>query len=205
MVARTTSEPTIRARRLPIGASDGTWGGESYVKASNTGAGIYSGMAVAISSSGTPLWDRRVRIAGRPESTVIRDAGANTSGASYVFVSIPTRDADAAWLARANGFADTVADVDRTAPTLRVRGRKTIETLRKRVVIRGTARDDSGISRVIVKARGAKVKKTRYRGNGSWKTVLKVRKNRRRVIVRVVAVDGVGNRSGQSRVRILRR
>jgi hypothetical protein len=49
---------------------------------------------------------------------------------------------------------------DTTAPTLAVRGRKTLETLRKRVVIRGTASDEmSGIAEVAVRVKGAKVGK----------------------------------------------
>lgn len=95
---------------------------------------------------------------------------------------------------------------DFTRPELRVRGRKTIETLRKRVVFRGTASDSSGIADILVKSRrGAEVKNVKVRGNGRWKAVLKVTKDRGRVVVKFRALDGAGNRSGAARVRILRR
>ncbi len=96
--------------------------------------------------------------------------------------------------------------VDVTRPELKVRGRKTIETLRKRVVIRGTATDDvSGIDELEIKARGAKVAKNKVRGNGSFKVVLRIKKTSGRVIVKLRAVDEAGNKSKRSKVRILRR
>ncbi len=95
--------------------------------------------------------------------------------------------------------------VDLTSPELSIRGRLTIETLRKRVAIRGTATDSSGIPDVIVQARGAKVAKNKVRRNGSFKIVLRVQKERGRVIVKLRARDSAGNRSKQPRVRIIRR
>ncbi len=95
--------------------------------------------------------------------------------------------------------------VDSTPPSLKIRGRKTVETLRKRVVIRGTATDTSGTPELDVKVRGAKVAKSIVRGNGSFKVVLRVQKERGRVIAKLRAIDSVGNRSKQSKFRILRR
>ncbi len=100
---------------------------------------------------------------------------------------------------------DPVVVADVTRPTIRVRGRKTIETLRKRVVIRGTAADASGIARIEVKVRGAKVVKSKVKGNDSFKVVLRVRKDRGRVVAKLRAVDGVGLKSKRERFRILRR
>ncbi len=95
--------------------------------------------------------------------------------------------------------------IDVRNPTLNVRGRKTVETLRKRVVIRGTAADASGIARIEVKVRGAKVVKSKVKGNDSFKVVLRVRKDRGRVVAKLRAVDGVGLKSKRERFRILRR
>ncbi|MGC1481423.1 MAG: hypothetical protein WA771_13045 [Chthoniobacterales bacterium] len=95
--------------------------------------------------------------------------------------------------------------VDRTPPSLKIRGRKTVETLRKRVVIRGTATDASGTPELDVKVRGAKVAKSIVRGNGRFKVVLRVQKERGRVVVKLRAIDSAGNRSKQSKFRILRR
>jgi hypothetical protein len=94
---------------------------------------------------------------------------------------------------------------DTTAPTLRVRGRKTIETLRKRVVIRGTASDASGIEDLEVKVRGAKVARAKVKADGTFKVVLRVTKDRGRVIAKLRAVDNAGLKSKRAKVRILRR
>ncbi len=95
-----------------------------------------------------------------------------------------------------------IADTDR--PAIRVRGRRTIETLRKRVVFRGTASDASGVAEINVKTqRGAKLKK--IRGTTRWKAVFRVTKASGRVIVKFRSVDTTGKRSRVSRVRILRR
>lgn len=96
--------------------------------------------------------------------------------------------------------------VDTTRPVIKVRGRKTIETLRKRVVFRGTATDASGIGEIQVKTRkGAEVRKVKLLSRDRWKAVLRVTKDRGRVVVKFRAVDEAGNRSGFKRVRILRR
>ncbi len=92
--------------------------------------------------------------------------------------------------------------VDSTKPELSIRGRKSIETLRKRVVVRGTASDASDLE---VKARGAKVAKTKIKGNGTFKVVLRVTKDNGRAVVKIRAVDNVGLKSKFSKLRILRR
>ncbi len=94
---------------------------------------------------------------------------------------------------------------DTIPPELAIRGRKTIETLRKRVVIRGTASDASGIAKLDVKARGAKVQKAKVLSGDRFKVVLRVSKDRGRVIVKLRAIDDANNRSKSSKLRILRR
>ncbi len=94
---------------------------------------------------------------------------------------------------------------DRSRPRLSVRGRKTIETLRRRVVIRGTARDNRGVTDIVVKARGAKATNVKLQSRNRFKVVLRVNKDSGRVIVKLRAVDEAGNRSKQEKFRILRR
>ncbi len=94
---------------------------------------------------------------------------------------------------------------DLVRPRLRIRGRKTIETLRNRVVIRGTAIDASGIADLDVRARGAKVAKAKVRTDDRFKVVLRVRKDSGRVIVKLRAEDPSGNKSKRAKFRILRR
>ncbi len=94
---------------------------------------------------------------------------------------------------------------DTKRPALQVRGRKAIETLRKRVVIRGTTSDASGIADLDVKARGGKVTKAKVKGNGTFKVVLRISKDSGRVIVKLRATDGAGLKSKRAKVRILRR
>ncbi len=94
--------------------------------------------------------------------------------------------------------------IDTTPPTLKVRGRKSIETLRKRIVLRGTASDNATVASISVDpGRGAQVKKVR--GTTNWKAVLRVTKTTGRVVVKIRATDATGNRSATSRVRLLRR
>ncbi|MGC1481594.1 MAG: hypothetical protein WA771_13930 [Chthoniobacterales bacterium] len=171
--------------------SGSSWISQSYLKASNTSVGDQFGGAVAVSGE-TAIVGAFDEDSGATGVGGSQGSGAFASGASYIFSLTPA-------------VATPGATVDVVGPTLQVRGRKTVETLRKRVVIRGSVADVSGVSRIIVKAGGAKVRKTRLRGNGTWKSVSKVRKDRGRVIVRIRAVDNVGNSSAQKKVRILRR
>ncbi len=92
--------------------------------------------------------------------------------------------------------------VDSKKPELSIRGRKTIKTLRKRVVVRGIASDAFDLE---VKARGAKVAKTKIKGNGTFKVVLRVTKDNGRAVVKIRAVDNVALKSKFSKLRILRR
>ncbi len=95
--------------------------------------------------------------------------------------------------------------VDSTTPKFRIRGRKTIETLRNRVLVRGTATDASGVRDIDVKVRGAKVAKARVKANGTFKVVLRFSKDRGRVVAKLRAIDAAGNRSKVDRFRIIRR
>lgn len=93
---------------------------------------------------------------------------------------------------------------DTEPPVVSVLGPKTIDSLRKRVAIRGTATDESEIASVDVKvSRGATVKKVK--SGARWKVVLIVTKDRGRVVAKIRLEDEVGNRSRFSRVTIRRR
>ncbi len=94
---------------------------------------------------------------------------------------------------------------DAIPPEIRIRGRKSVETLRKRVVVRGNASDASGIAKLDVKARGAKVRKAKVLSGDRFKVVLRVSKTSGRVIVKIRAIDNAGNRSKKSKLRVLRR
>ncbi len=129
--------------------------------------------------------------------TVVYDPGSNfTTVKAFTATPTPTPDPHA---------SPTPAHiVDATRPNLRIRGRKTIETLRKRVVIRGRVSDDSsGVREIEVK--GASVAKSKVKNNGRFKVVLRVQRDRGRVVVRLRAIDNAGNRSKVSRFRIVRR
>ncbi len=170
------------------------WSFQAYLKASNTGFNDRFGRSVAISGElaivGAP--DEDSGSGGTPVNGLQFNNILNDSGKAYVYDLTPV-----------SAVPDTSGDT--TPPSLRVRGRKTIETLRKRVVFRGTASDASGIASIDVRAGGAKVAKTTLRGGKRWKTVLRVRKDRGRVIVKIRAIDNAGNLSKRSKVRILRR
>ncbi len=93
---------------------------------------------------------------------------------------------------------------DTTRPTLRVRGRKTIESTRNRIVIRGTASDDTGIAEVEFKVSGQRgfqsAKKTTR-----WKAIVRPDKNKNKTVVRVRAIDASGNKSRFLKLKIFRR
>ncbi len=163
-----------------------TWVAQSYLKASNTGFGDRFGEAVAVSGE--------TAIIGAPEedsgATGIngnQGLGANASGAGYVFTLTPS------------------PAVDATPPALQVRGRKSIETFRKRVVIRGTTSDASGVKRVEFKAGKGGFKKAKLKGGKRWKAVVRIPANKSRVVAKIRSIDNAGNTSKVSRVRVVKR
>ncbi len=91
-----------------------------------------------------------------------------------------------------------------TPPIIAIQGAKKIESLRKKVVIRGTVTSGSGVARIDVKARGAKAKKVKV-SNGKFRVILDVTKESGAVAVKLVAVDAVGLKSKSARFKILRR
>ncbi len=127
--------------------------------------------------------------------TVTYDAGSNFTTVK-AFTANPTPTP--------NATPTPAHIVDATRPNLRIRGRKTIETLRKRVVIRGRVSDDSSGVRKI-KVNGASVAKSKVKRNETFKVVLRIQRDRGRVVVRLRAIDNAGNRSKVSRFRIVRR
>ena len=175
-----------------------TWGQQTFLKASNAEGGDSFGFSLGISGNtvlvGAALEDSGASGVSGDQT----DNSLNSSGACYVF----QLDATAPTPAPPGGGGSVVDD---GAPELVVRGRKTIETLRKRVVFRGTASDASGIADLDVKARGAKVKKIKLLSGDRFKVVLRVSKTSGRVIVKFRATDGAGLRSKPTKVRILRR
>ncbi len=95
-----------------------------------------------------------------------------------------------------------VAPADFTRPTLKVRGRKTIESKRNRIVIRGTATDASGIARVEFKAGKGSFRSAK--GGVSWKVIVRPGESRK-TVVKIRALDAFGNRSAVAKVKIIRR
>lgn len=153
-------------------------------------------------------------------------AFANGQAANAVIGQSSFLDSDSSGLSAtglnnpSSGFLDTAGNLwvsdtghsralrfslpDRSGPKLRIRGRKTIRTLRKRVVLRGTANDPSGITEVSAKVgRGARVQKVRT--GSRWQVVLRLTGDRGRVVVKISALDGAGNRSRVQRARVVRR
>ncbi len=126
-----------------------------------------------------------------------RSNGFRVAGNAGPFIATPTPEPAPA--------PNPAPIADSTPPELKIRGRATIETLRKRVVIRGTASDASGIAELEVKARGAKARKVKLLSGDRFKVVLLVTKTRGRVVVKLRAIDNANNRSKKAKLRILRR
>ncbi len=86
-------------------------------------------------------------------------------------------------------------------PTVTVKGKRTLTTTRSRVVIRGRASDDTGVSRVEYKVPGSKYRFAR--GKDNWK--IRTRLDRKRTVVKVRAIDASGQRSLVRRIKVIRR
>ncbi len=94
--------------------------------------------------------------------------------------------------------------VDTTRPTIKVKGRRSVDSLRNRVVFRGTAADASGIAGIEFRVSG-KAGFQQARGTTRWKAVVRPDKNKRKTVVRVRAIDASGNKSRFLKLKIFRR
>ncbi len=93
---------------------------------------------------------------------------------------------------------------DTTRPIVRVKGRRSVDSRRNRVVFRGTATDATGIAKVEYKVSGQRGFK-KARGTSRWKAVIRPNKKKRKTVVRVRAIDPAGNRSSFLKLKIFRR
>ncbi len=98
----------------------------------------------------------------------------------------------------------TPIPADTTKPKLKVKGRRSVDSSRNRVVFRGTATDGSAIVGVEFKVSGQRGFRS-ARGTNRWKAVVRPDKNKRKTVVRVRAVDASGNKSRFLKLKIFRR
>ncbi|MGC1480856.1 MAG: NHL repeat-containing protein [Chthoniobacterales bacterium] len=96
------------------------------------------------------------------------------------------------------------AIADTSSPTIKVRGRKSIDSTRNRIVLRGTAADDTAVAGIEYKVSGQRGLQS-AKGTTRWKAVIRPDKNKRKTVVRVRATDPAGNRSRFLKVKIFRR
>ncbi len=100
--------------------------------------------------------------------------------------------------------APTPAVVDTAAPKIKVKGRRSIDSLRNRVVFRGTASDNTDVAGIEFKVSGQGGFQV-ARGTTSWKAVVRPDKKKRKTVVRVRAIDAAGNKSRFLKIKIFRR
>ncbi len=93
---------------------------------------------------------------------------------------------------------------DATGPTIKVKGRRSIDSLSNRVVFRGTASDDTDVAGIEFKVSGQGGFQV-AKGTTSWKAVVRPDKNKRITVVRVRAIDSAGNKSSFLKLKIFRR
>ena len=93
---------------------------------------------------------------------------------------------------------------DTSSPTIKVRGRKSIDSTRNRIVLRGTATDDTAVAGIEYKVSGQRGLQL-GKGTISWKAIIRPDKNKRKTVVRVRAIDRAGNKSRFLKVKIFRR
>lgn len=167
-------------------------------------------LAQALGGGGTPGFSIRVATE-TTDSQTLRGTGVRVS---YAGLSPSHRDQLEQLVARGGQFAvalgggfspistrfaggdggDELVTVDVTGPERRVTGAA-------RTVVRGTAAADLGVAEVRVKRKGGRFRAVR--GTTAWRFGLKLDPGRN--VVRIMAVDSVGNRSAKVRVVVIRR
>lgn len=164
-------------------ANGATWFQDAYLKASNTQTSDRFGGSVSI-DGGLAIVGARFEDS---DATGINGNQASnaeqSSGAAYIFVVTPA---------------------EFTKPNLAVKGGKTIRIRGKRVVIRGTAKDASGIALVEFKAGKGGFKRASFKGK-TWKAVVRLKGTKRKVVAKIRAIDAQGNISKLARVKVIRR
>jgi sugar lactone lactonase YvrE len=90
--------------------------------------------------------------------------------------------------------------VDSEDPVVRIKGKRKFTTAKSSLLVRGTARDDVGVTKVTVQLGRKKAKPAR--GTTSWKK--RVRLIPGRNIIRAVAHDAAGHRSTPARIIVTR-
>ncbi len=93
--------------------------------------------------------------------------------------------------------------IDSEIPQLTVKGRRKAGTKRARVVLRGTASDDTAVTQVLIKIKGKRALRPAT-GTDTWRTTVRLRRGRRNVF-KPFAYDALGNRSLPNRVIRIRR
>ncbi len=169
------------------------WTPNAYLKALNPDPEDRFGGAVALSPTtaviGASLEDSAP--SGVDNPLAVNDNAAAEAGAAYSYNILPVA-------------APTPPDL--TRPTVRVKGRRRVESTRRRVVFRGTAADASGIDRVEFKASGVRGGFQEAKGPGTrWRAVIRPNTRKRQTVVKVRAFDNAGNRSKIFKLRIIRR
>ncbi|HEY8901224.1 MAG TPA: M12 family metallo-peptidase [Chthoniobacterales bacterium] len=96
---------------------------------------------------------------------------------------------------------ESLPKADITPPKLTLRGRAQLQTHSARIILRGTASDDSGLDRVIYKVTGQE-KFAIAKGTKQWKLTLRPRIGR--TVVKIIAVDLSNLESSPVKVIILR-
>jgi predicted secreted protein len=92
-------------------------------------------------------------------------------------------------------------DLPAAPATLKINGKKTIKTSKKRLTIRGTAKSAAGIQKVEFKVPGSGYKKAK--GTASWRAT--IRPTKKRTSVKVLAIANGGKASPVSKVTIKRK
>jgi sugar lactone lactonase YvrE len=93
---------------------------------------------------------------------------------------------------------------DTTRPTIRVKGRRSVDSLRNRVVFRGTASDADAVAGIEFRVSG-QAGFQQAKGTTRWKAVVRPDKKKRKTVVRVRAIDASGNKSRFLKLKIFRR
>jgi sugar lactone lactonase YvrE len=144
---------------------------------------------------------------GKPASTVIGQADyvsnvmATSARNLYNPRGVFVQPDGTLWVADlTNGRALRFATADSEAPIVTINGRRKITTKKTRVIVRGTASDDTGVTQVILRS---PTKPAFATGTTVWKRTIRLKKSRTNVSA--YAYDATGEVSAPAKVVIIRK
>jgi sugar lactone lactonase YvrE len=124
----------------------------------------------------------------------------DTQGAS-AFAGLFVQADGTLWIAdRNHNRVLRFSTVDSGPPTIRIAGKRKVATPKKRIVVRGIASDDTGVTQVTLQAGRKQIPAA---GTTAWKKAIRLKKTR--TVIKAFALDAAGKMSAPANVVVLRK